>query len=176
MSKFWFIAVAVLGACGSSSSTTTTTTTTPTAPAATLCPMDLPGTSVTATDTSTGGALVFRTTGDLAALRARLDGWAERHNARHAAMGPLPTGAEAAPASGHDHHHHHHHGDHAAKPAAPVAADPALMIAAHTRAEVGEVDGGLQLTFVAFPDQLAAVQAEVRGHAEHLASTGCGAP
>ena len=101
MSKFWFIAVAVLGACGSSSSTTTTTTTTPTAPAATLCPMDLPGTSVTATDTSTdtstGGALVFRTTGDLAALRARLDGWAERHNARHAAMGPLPTGAETAP-------------------------------------------------------------------------------
>jgi hypothetical protein len=172
MSKFWFIAVAVLGACGSSTPAAPSTTT-PTAPAATLCPMDLPGTSVTALDTSTGGALVFRTTGDLAALRARLDGWAERHNARHAAMGPLPTGAEAAAASGHD---HHHHGDHAATPAAPLAADPALMIAAHTRAEVGEIDGGLRLTFVAFPEKLAAVQAEVRGHAEHLASAGCGAP
>lgn len=168
-----------LAACGGSSSHPATTPT-PTAAVDDRCPMSIDGTSVSAVDTETGGTLAFRTTGDLAALRARVAGWAERHTARHAAMGPLPTGAETAPAGGdHAHHHHHDHGAPAAggDAAAPSGdADPSTMISAHSGATATDVDGGVDLTFVTFPDQLAGLQAELRTHAEHLAASGCGAP
>lgn len=172
-----------IAACGGSSSHPATTTPT-TAATDDRCPMSIDGTSVSVLDTPTGGTLAFRTTGDAAALRSRVAGWAERHTARHAAMGPLPTGAETAPAGGGEHDHHHHHG--AAAPAGDMAAgdmalassdgDPATMIDAHSSATATDVDGGVDLTFVTFPDQLAGLQAELRTHAEHLAASGCGAP
>jgi hypothetical protein len=171
-----------IAACGGSSSHPATT---PPTTAATdgRCPMSIDGTSVSVLDTPTGGTLAFRTTGDAAALRSRVAGWAERHTARHAAMGPLPTGAETAPAGGeHAHHHHHDHGGAPAEgeAAAPASAsadgDPATMIDAHSSATATDVDGGVDLTFVTFPDQLAGLQAELRTHAEHLAASGCGAP
>lgn len=179
-----FLAIA---ACGGSSSHPATTPT-PSTAVDDRCPMSIDGTSVSAIDTETGGTLAFRTTGDVVALRARVAGWAERHTARHAAMGPLPTGAETAPAGGDHAHHHHHHGgggggggehaghggDHGAAMAAD--ADPATMVGAHSSAKATDVDGGVDLTFVTFPDQLAGLQAELRGHAEHLAASGCGAP
>lgn len=178
MSKLGFVfAVALLGACGSSTPSTSTTPTAPTAPAASLCPMDVPGTSVAAVDTATGGALVFRTTGDAAALTDRVAGWAQRHNARHGAMGPLPTGAETG-GGGHDHHHHHDHGGGGDTAASATATDPggdpAAMVSTHTRAEMTTVDGSVQLGFVAFPDQVGALQGELRAHAEHLTAAGCG--
>jgi hypothetical protein len=56
--------------------------------AATLaCPMDVEGTSVTAQDTSDGAAMVFRTTGDVDALRISVRELAEQHNAHRAAGG-----------------------------------------------------------------------------------------
>ena len=171
-----------IAACGGSSSHPATTTPT-TAATDDRCPMSIDGTSVSVLDTPTGGTLAFRTTGDAAALRSRVAGWAERHTARHAAMGPLPTGAETAPAGGeHAHHHHHDHGGAPAEgeAAAPASAsadgDPATMIDAHSSATATDVDGGVDLTFVTFPDQLAGLQAELRTHAEHLAASGCGAP
>jgi len=54
--------------------------------------------------------------------------------------------------------------------------DPATMIDAHSSATATDVDGGVDLTFVTFPDQLAGLLAELRTHAEHLAASGCGAP
>lgn len=177
-SLFAFSLFFAIAACGGSSSHPATTTPT-TAATDDRCPMSIDGTSVSVLDTPTGGTLAFRTTGDAAALRSRVAGWAERHTARHAAMGPLPTGAETAPAGG-EHAHHHDHGgapmgDAVAAPASPDG-DPATMIDAHSSATATDVDGGVDLTFVTFPDQLAGLQAELRTHAEHLAASGCGAP
>ncbi|MEZ4403336.1 MAG: hypothetical protein R3B06_25140 [Kofleriaceae bacterium] len=134
--------------------------------------MTVPGTSVAEVDADTGGALVFTTTGDPSVLRARVAGWAERHNARHGAMGLLPTGDEAAPAM--EGHHHHHHGGAGDAPAASTAADPAELVQTHSSATAVDVDGGARLEFKTFPDQVGALQGELRGHAAHLATVGCG--
>lgn len=48
------------------------------------CPMMVKGTMVTAADTADGAALVFTTTGDVAALRTKVAAMAEKHSAMHA--------------------------------------------------------------------------------------------
>jgi len=172
--------VALVAACHSSSPAR------PAAPGAALviaddrCPMGVAGTAVAVEDTATGAALVFASTGDLPSLRARVDGWATRHNQRHGAMGPLPTGDEtaaAAPAGGDPHAHHHHHGGGEAGGAAARSSDPdpAAWINAHSRAEASETAQGTRLTFTTFPDQVPALQTELRRSAEQLGSSGCGA-
>lgn len=176
--------VAFAAACSSSSTPSATTTPAPAAADNPLCPM-VAGTSITAEDTATGGALVFASTGDRDAVRARVAGWAERHNARHAAMGPLPgdDGAAAGGAMAGDdgamaHHHHHHHGggdSGGGGGAMQMGGDPAEWIGAHSRAEVADTDDGVRITFVTFPDQVGALQGELRMHAEHLGASGCGA-
>lgn len=104
---FASLVFSIAAACGGSAPAPVTTTPAEPAPAAAGdCPMDVAGTSVTVEDLAAGGALVFVTTGDAAALRAHIAGWAAAHNAHHSAMGPLPTGDESAPSGGHDHHHH----------------------------------------------------------------------
>ena len=188
-------AVALVAACGSSTSSTTASTT-PAPASGDHCPM-IEGTSVAVEDTATGAAVVFATTGDRAALRARVSAWAEKHNQHHGAMGPLPTGDEPAGA-GHEHHHdaaapaggdhaghamhgehagHAMHGEHAGhgEHAMHGGDGPAAMITTHSRVEVADTEQGVRATFVTFPDQVGALQAEVRMHAEHLASAGCGA-
>jgi hypothetical protein len=169
-----------LAACGGSSGSRVTTTPTDPAPAASNCPMDVSGTSVTVEETPTGGALVFVTTGDVAALRQHVGVWAEKHNAHHGAMGPLPTGEEQA-AGGHDHHAHHGGqegeaasgggGEHAGHGGG--GGDWQTMIGVHSRAVSSDIDGGVRLELVTFPDQVGALRDELRGHVAHMSSSGC---
>ncbi len=172
-----------LAACGGSpTSQVTTTPPTTVASGAPTCPMDVAGTSVTVEDAAAGGALVFVTTGDVAALRASVTAWADRHNAHHAQMGPLPTGDEAG---GGGHHHHHHHGgggggsdggDGAAAGAAggSGSTEMPMTINAHSRAAVTEIDGGGRFEIVTFPASIGALQEELRAHAAHLSAGTCG--
>jgi|GEM_PF-1129907 len=146
-------------ACGGSSSAK------PTAPAHDQnaagdprCPVEVPGTSVAAEDTATGGALVFVTTGDAAELRKRVAAMAAMHNEHHAAMGPLPTGDEAgSDLAGMDH----------SKMAGM------MMISVHSKVVAEDVEGGARLTFVVGPDDVATLQDELRAHREHLSTGSC---
>ena len=187
MLRFALLAALALAACGGSSSKVTTTPADP-APAASNCPMDVAGTSVAVEDTTTGGALVFVTTGDVAALRGHIAGWAETHNAHHGAMGPLPTGDEPG-GGGHDHHAHHgsggdgggehaghgggEHAGHGGHGGHGGGGDWRTMIGVHSRAATSEIDGGVRLELVTFPDQVGALRDELRGHVTHLSSSGC---
>ena len=163
-------------ACGGSSSAAGGGGTTVTAPTEADCPVAVPGTSVTAMDTDTGAALVFVTTGDVAAVHARVDQWAEVHNQRHEAMGPLPTGDE--PAMTHDHaamtHDHaamtH---DHAGMDHGDAGGDFKEMITVHSRASVEDEDGTIRLVFTTSGDQVGALRDQLRMHAQHLASGTC---
>ncbi len=171
--RLFALALSVAAALGCGSSAAPHHTSGPVAAVATddTCPMTVPGTSVAVEDTATGAALVFATTGDVAALRSRVTAWADGHSQRHQAMGPLPTGDEQA-AGGHDHAAMAGHGanhDHAA----PAGADLAAMVAVHSRAVATDVDGGARLTFTAFPDGIGALRTELRAHAAHLASGTC---
>jgi hypothetical protein len=162
------------------------------------CPMTVAGTSVTVEDLPVGGVLVFVTTGDAAALRARVHAWADAHNAHHGAMGPLPTGNEAAGGGGHDHGGHgghaghgggggehahggggeHAHGgvvDHSGHGGGGGAGGP-MAIGVHSRATAVDIDGGARLELTSFPDQIGAMRDELRGHAEHLAMGHCAMP
>jgi hypothetical protein len=122
---------------------------------------------VTVEDTTSGAALVFVTTSDVVELRKRVGAMAKLHNDHHSAMGPLPTGTEQG--GGHDHHHHAgsaaSHDGHDAKAGS--------MIAVHSKATSEDIDGGVKLVFVAFPDGISKIQGELRMHAQHLASGTC---
>jgi hypothetical protein len=168
-------ALLFVAACGGSPPTKVSTTPIDPPTAASACPMDLPGTSVTVEEMATGGALVFVTTGDLVALRQHIGSWAEKHNAHHGAMGPLPTGDEQ-PAGGHDHHAHHGGGgggDGHAGHGGGGGGEWQTMIGVHSRATSAEIDGGVRLELITFPDQIGALRDELRGHVAHLSSTGC---
>lgn len=180
----------LLASCGGSSSPKVTTVPAePAAPADDACPMTVAGTSVTVEDTPVGGALVFATTGDVDAVRARVRAWADAHNAHHEAMGPLPTGHEAPSGGGHDHHAHGGHGDgseHAGHGGGGGHAGHAghgggggggpMTIGLHSRATAVDIDGGARLELVAFPDQIGAMRDELRAHAQHLAMGHCAMP
>jgi len=145
------------------------------------CPAEVSGTSVTVEDTANGAALVFVTTGDVAELRRRVANVATKHNEHHAGMGPLPTGTETASGG------HEHHGGHAGH-GAPAAGHDAHaghgaggahaghmggMIGVHSKASPEDIEGGVKLVFVAFPDGVAQLQSELRTHAQHMASGTC---
>lgn len=165
-------------ACGGSSSSTKVTTV-PTEPAAAAgdnCPMTVAGTSVTVEETEAGGALVFVTTGDAEALRARVRAWADAHNARHSAMGALPTGDEQAGEGGGEHHHHGAGGEHAGHEGHGAAAGEPMAIGIHSRATERDIDGGARLEWITFPGQVGFLRDELRDHAEHLAMGHCAMP
>jgi hypothetical protein len=178
-----FAAVLVLvlaAACGGASSTpkVTTVPTDPAPAAGDNCPMTVAGTSVSVEDTQAGGALVFVTTGDAEALRARVRAWAEAHNARHGAMGPLPTGEEQAAEGGGEHHHHgggggEHAGHEGHAASNGDGAGEPMAIGVHSRAIESDIDGGARLEWVTFPGQVGFLRDELRGHAEHLAMGHC---
>jgi hypothetical protein len=172
---FAFLVVVIAG-CGGSSSKVTTVPTEPAAAADDTCPMTVAGTSVTVEDTQAGGALVFVTTGDAEALRARVRAWADAHNARHSAMGALPTGEETAADAGGEHHHHHDAGgggEHAGHEGHEAAAGEPMSISVHSRATASDIDGGARLEWITFPGQVGFLREELRGHAEHLAMGHC---
>jgi hypothetical protein len=89
--------VLTLAAAGCAHSAPAQTAATPVTAAATasgggamagMCPMDVPGTQVSAADTVDGEALSFTTTSDQAAeLQRRVHGMADMHNQHHAAGG-----------------------------------------------------------------------------------------
>ena len=123
------------------------------------CPVLVAGTSVTVEDTDTGAAFVFVTTGDAAAVRTRARALAEEHNARHAKMEP------GAAHDGHDAHGAHGAGT-SAKPMTM-----GTMIGAHSTAAVTDIPGGARVAFTAHDP--AALQSELRMHAQHLAGGSC---
>lgn len=98
------VVVAALGACGSKSSPTGTVAPTQ-APAAAddpTCPLLVPGTSLSVEDTTNGAALVFVTTGDPLAVRARAAALADmhtKHDGPPTAMGMMFTAGSTATAS-----------------------------------------------------------------------------
>jgi galactitol-specific phosphotransferase system IIB component len=167
----------LLAACGGAAPSSTTTTTA--AAAATQdpdCPVEVAGTSVAVEDTGRGAALVFVTTGDVVELRARLARVAEAHNARHAAMGPLPSEADVASDDGGHHHHHHGGGDggHGGGHGGAGGSGLAGMIGSHSRAAVEEIEGGARLVMVSMAGQEQALRDELRMHAGHLEAGTCG--
>lgn len=104
MKSVLFALTLAAAACGGKSSSTTTTTTQPTTAAADdpSCPLLVPGTSLTVEDTAAGAALVFVTTGDPLAVRARAAKLAEMHNKRDGeakAMGMMFTAGSTATAT-----------------------------------------------------------------------------
>jgi hypothetical protein len=176
-----------LAACGGSTSSTTTATTTPSASPASSdpsCPVDVPGTSVSVEDASTGAALVFVTTGDVSELRRRVNAMASMHNDHHGSMGPLPDGNDAGGGhAGHDMSGHaghgvagHGSGGHAGHDMSggAHAGHAGGMIGVHSKAAASEVDGGAKISFVASSADVAKLQSELRMHAQHFSAGTCG--
>jgi hypothetical protein len=97
MKSVLFALALATAACGGSSSTKTTAPPTTAAADDASCPLLVPGTSVTVEDTTTGAALVFVTTGDPLAVRARAAKLAEMHNQRNGDAGALGMMFSAGP-------------------------------------------------------------------------------
>jgi hypothetical protein len=116
-----------------------------------MCPMDLPGTQLTAADTATGEALTFTTTPDqTAALRERVRALAAMHDQHGATRGSGTT------ASG--------RGGMGGMPMPPPS---------HTTVE--DVDNGARMVVTPNdPADLAKLQSTVKMHAEHMQQMGCG--
>src|SRR5688500_1574991 len=68
-----------------------------------MCPMQVPGTTVTAADVEGGVALSFTTTGGVNDLRQRVRGMAEMHNRRNADGMMMEHPRPDAEAEGHEH-------------------------------------------------------------------------
>jgi hypothetical protein len=125
------------------------------------CPMNVPGTKVSAIDSANGETLVFTTTDDVAALRTRVHQMAEMHNQHHAAGGThdgmmgggMMGGRMMGSGKGME---------------GKVKMPP-------SNATVTDVDSGasIALTPVA-PADLPQLQAAVRQHATHMQQDGCG--
>jgi hypothetical protein len=159
------------------------------------CPMGVQGTKVEATNTDTGAALTFTTTGDAAELRRRVTALAEMHNAHHSGQGM--AGHDAAGCSCPK-----HEGEakacncpsHAAGPGqggsgCAGCAEEEGQACAHcqrhgtgghgmkmpaSRATTEEVPGGLRLVLTPVDaTQLDALREGVRHHAEQMSSGQC---
>lgn len=137
------LALALLVACGHPASPD------PVAPRAhpaddPSCPVLVPGTSVTVEDTTDGAAMVFVTTGDAANVRERAKVLALAHSRRQ--LGGEPS-------------HGHELSD---------------MIGTPSTADQADIERGARVTFKATkPDDVAALQSELRMHAQHLAGGTC---
>lgn len=175
--------VAPLAACGSKSSAKPTTAAHHEAadPMAGMCPVEVPGTSVAAEDSATGGALVFVTTGDVAEVRKRVAAMAAMHNdhqAEMAANGGTMVGmdhGDMGAMKGMDHAHMGHMGGAggAGMGGAGGMDHAGMMAMMNSQVAVEDVDGGARLAFTAQPADVAALQAGLREHAQQLAGGTC---
>lgn len=148
-----------------------------------MCPVEVPGTSVAAEDSATGGALVFVTTGDVAEVRKRVAAMAAMHNDHQAEMaangGAMPGMAhgDMGAMKGMDHAHMGHmDGQMGAMggTGGTGGMDHAGMMAMmNSQVAVEDVDGGARLAFTAQPADVAALQAGLREHAQQLAGGTC---
>jgi hypothetical protein len=120
------------------------------------CPMNVPGTKVTAVDTANGETLLFTTTDDVAALRSKVRRMAEMHNQHHA-MGGAHDGMMGGEMMG-----------------GGKGMDGKMMVPP-SNATVTDVERGasIALTPVA-PADLQKLQTAVRTHAKHMEQDGCG--
>lgn len=117
------------------------------------CPMQVPGTTVQSLDMEDGSALVFRTGGDVDALRERVRALAAMHNRMHA-MGEGPG-----------HHGRHGHRAGAAQPRHPMVPSSAF---------VQDIEGGsILLLKPRDPAQLGALRAHVTQMAERMSQGQC---
>jgi hypothetical protein len=126
-----------------------------------ICPMNVPGTKVSASDTPSGAAVAFTTTPDqVPALRERVRAMAEMHE-KHRAAGVAgasapagtPGGARGGP-SGHGH---------GGMPMPPPA-----------KATVEDVEGGARIVATPLdPVDLEKLRSATRMHAAHLQQHGC---
>ena len=140
-----------------------------------MCPMQVSGTTVAATDIEGGIGLAFTTKGgNVAELRQRVGRMAEMHNnPRH---GGMMMGEHGAPASG-DGGEHQHGADsgagHAGGGQGGMMMDGGMMMPAAT-ASVEDIEGGARLNLKPNdPAQLATLQDHVRMKANHMAGGEC---
>lgn len=124
-----------------------------------MCPMSVPGTQVSATDTPTGEALTFTTTPDKAtALREKVHAMADMHNRHHAAgdsghggMGGMMGGGMAGGGMG------------------------GMQMPPPSRASVEDLPNGARIMVTPNdPADLQRLQSTVRMHADHMQQHGCG--
>jgi hypothetical protein len=141
---------------------------------AAMCPMQVPGTTVAATEVEGGIGLAFTTTtGDVADLRQRVGHMAEMHNQR---SGHMMMGAHGVPAAGASAEHQHGSqaaaghdgGDHGGM----MMGGGMMMPAATASAE--DVEGGARLVLRPNdPAQLGALREHVRIKAQRMAGGEC---
>jgi len=178
-----------LAACGGSSKGSTTTQ--PARPAQAgdpMCPVEVPGTSVTVEDTATGAAFVFVTTGDVGELRRRVAAMAKMHNEHHASMGAMPDGSGAG-GGGHEGHDMGGGGGAAAGAGGHEGHDMGggggmggheghggMMIMMHSKATATDVQGGVRFELTVDPANVGKLQGEMRMHAQHMAAGTCKMP
>jgi hypothetical protein len=120
------------------------------------CPMNVPGTKVTAIDTVDGETLAFTTTGDAALLRSQVRRMAEMHNQHHAAGGAhdgMMGGGMMGTGKGME---------------GKVMMPP-------SNATVTDIENGAKIALTPIaPADLQQLQAAVRTHAKHMEQNGCG--
>ncbi len=168
------VAAGAAGCGGSSSSSPPPAHPSPGASDDRSCPVAVLGTSVSVEDTNRGAALVFVTTGDVDEVRKRVAAMAAMHSDHHSSMGALPTGDEDS--AGHDHGGHAGHdmgGMEHGEAGGAHGAHAGGMISVHSQATVEEIEGGARLVLTAMPDDVGALQSELRTHAQHLSTGTC---
>ena len=130
-----------------------------------MCPMSVPGTQVSATDTADGEALTFTTTPDqVAELRSRVHAMADMHNQHH-------SGGEG----GMHEHGMHEHGMHGHGMHGHEGMTSGMAMPPPSRATVEDLANGARILVT--PNDAAdlqKLQSAVRGHAQHMSQHGCG--
>lgn len=130
-----------------------------------MCPMRVPGTTVSVSDTEAGVAVVFRTSGDVTDLRRRVRHMAEMHNRPHAegemacCRGMMDGGQETGGTP-----------ERGGRGMMGMSRDG--MVPATAAAE--NVDGGARIVLTPEdPSQLGALRTHVHDHAERMAQGEC---
>lgn len=163
----------------SSASQPATAAAAPAAPAggdmSAVCPMNVPGTRVTAEDTATGETLTFTSTPDQAqALQARVHAMADMHNRRHA--GQASHGGTGGMHHGMMGGMHGGHAGHATPGDGASGGGMAGMMPPAAHAAVEDLPDGARLVLTPRdPADLPRLQQTVRMHAQQMQQHGCAA-
>ncbi len=133
-----------------------------------VCPMSVPGTKLSAADTSTGEAITFTTTPDqAAALREKVHAMADLHNRHHASGGADQGGMKGMHGGGMMGGHASHGGQDG------MMGD--MQMPPPSRAAVEDLPDGARIIVTPNdPADLERLQTTVRMHAEHMQQHGCG--
>ena len=130
-----------------------------------MCPMQVPDTTVAATDTSDGEALAFTTrSGQVDELRRRVRAMVDMHNQHHELGNPTMQGGT---------------GQGTMMGGGPMGRGPSMhgkmMKPPPSRAAVEDIDDGARISLTPDdPAQADTLRSAVRLHAEHMQREGCG--